>query len=236
MVRRHAHQQDKALSAYLLASLTMDIFVRYEVNVVLDVGANKGQYALGLRRAGYRGRIVSLEPVTREFEELRRRSADDPNWHVRQLALGREDGSIEMRVVPGTFSSVLPPSEFGARSFKKLQHADVQRVPLRRLEGIFDELLADVPNPRPYVKLDTQGFDLEVFSGLGARAGDVVAMQSEVALLQIYEGMPRMSEALSAYEASGFEVAGFYPVTRERRTARVLEFDCILVRAASVRR
>jgi hypothetical protein len=59
----------------------------------------------------------------------------------------------------------------------------------------------------------------------------VVALQSEVALLTIYEHMPRMQEALATYEAAGFEVTGLYPVSREARTGRTLEYDCVMVRA-----
>jgi hypothetical protein len=58
-------------------------------------------------------------------------------------------------------------------------------------------------------------------------------MQSEVALLQIYEGMPRMPEALATYEEAGFEVTALHPVSRDMRTGRVLEFDCVMVRAGA---
>lgn len=75
-----------------------------------------------------------------------------------------------------------------------------------------------------------------MFAGLGERVADFVGLQSEVALLQIYEGMPRMPEALAAYEAAGFEITALYPVSRDRRTARVLEFDCVMVRDRSSRR
>ena len=51
-----------------------------------------------------------------------------------------------------------------------------------------------------------------------------------MALLTIYAHMPRLPEALQVYEEAGFEVAGMYPVTREGRTGRVLEFDCLMVR------
>jgi FkbM family methyltransferase len=234
VVRRHRQELDKALTSHLLSNLVMDVFTRYGVNVVLDVGANKGQYARSLRRAGYKGRIVSFEPVPETFEDLRQRADGDPDWHVHQLALGREDGSLEMNVVPGTLSSMLPPTDFGAQRYERLQTAEIQQVPVRRLDGILDDLLAGVPDPRPYLKLDTQGFDLEAFAGLGKRAEDVVGMQSEVAFLQIYEGMPRFAESLAVYEQAGFEVAGFHPVSRERRTARVLEFDCVMVRAGSL--
>jgi FkbM family methyltransferase len=231
LVRRHRHDQDAGLSNYLIVQQILNVVQLYGVNVVLDVGANRGQYARSLRRAGYRGHIVSFEPVRHDFEELSRRAARDPKWTVHQLALGRAEGSIDINVAPSGLSSALPPSEYGGQRYQKLTDATTETVRVVRLDELMDEVLAHVPAPRPYLKLDTQGFDLEVFAGLGERAKDVVGMQSEVALLRIYEGMPRMTESLAVYEAAGFEVAGMYLVTRERRTARALEFDCLMVRA-----
>ncbi len=143
---------------------------------------------------------------------------------------------MSLNAVPGTLSSLLPATGLGVERYERLQTPQTQEVAVRRLDALLPKLLADVPDPRPYLKLDTQGYDLEVFGGLGDTADSFVAMQSEVALLRIYEGMPRMSEALEVYEAAGFEVAGLYTVTKHARTARVLEFDCILVRARASRR
>jgi FkbM family methyltransferase len=235
LVRRHRHEQDAGLSKYLIVQQVLNVVQLYGVNVVLDVGANRGQYARSLRRAGYRGHIVSFEPVRHDFEELSRRAARDPKWTVHQLALGRAEGSIDINVAPSGLSSALPPSDYGGQRYQKLIDAMTETVPVVRLDEILDDVLTHVPDPRPYLKLDTQGFDLEVFAGLGERAKDFVGMQSEVALLRIYEGMPRMPESLAVYEASGFEVAGMYLVTRERSTARALEFDCLMVRADALR-
>ena len=80
--------------------------------------------------------------------------------------------------------------------------------------------------------MDTQGFDLEVFRGLGAWAEHVIGLQSEVSLLPIYEQMPRMGEAIAEYEKGGFEISGLYPVTSEA-DGRVIEYDCVMVRAAA---
>jgi FkbM family methyltransferase len=197
---------------------------------LLDVGANKGQYAGKLRDAGFDGWIVSFEPVAGDFEVLARQAAHDPRWTVHQMALGRETGEIAMNIVPGTLSSLLPPTKFGAERYRQLQDVTSQKVQVRRLDEVWSEVTGHVPECRAYLKLDTQGFDLEAFAGLGARVEELVGMQSEVALLKIYEGMPTMTEALAVYEGSGFEVSGMFPVSRERRTGRVLEFDCVLVR------
>lgn len=72
------------------------------------------------------------------------------------------------------------------------------------------------------------------FAGAGDRVADFVGMQSEVAALRLYEGSPRMAEAIATYEGGGFEISGMYPVTREETTGRVVEFDCVMVRADAV--
>jgi FkbM family methyltransferase len=225
----------KAMQA-LLPHVLGALLETYEVNCVLDVGANRGQYGRLLRRAGYTGRIVSFEPIAAEFELLQDAAADDPAWLVHPVALGSSEGDLDMHVTPGTLSSPLPATPFGAETFVRLRHTTEAVVQVRRLDGLLDEILADLPNPRPFLKMDTQGFDVEVFRGLGDRAREFVGLQSEVALLQLYEGMPRLPEALGVYEQAGFEVSGVYPVTRQEGTGRVLEFDCLMVRADALPR
>ncbi|MDP9436000.1 MAG: FkbM family methyltransferase [Actinomycetota bacterium] len=229
-------RRDKALSDWLLLQHLRDVLRRYRVDCVLDVGANRGQYRNLLRRAGYRGRVVSFEPVPDVFAQLAAAAADDDLWEVHQVALGREDGELDMHVVPGTLSSLLPPSAFGSARYERFQNATtMMKVPVRRLDAVLPDVLGpDLDGARILLKLDTQGFDLEAFAGASGVLDKVVALQSEVALLQIYEQMPRMQESLSVYETAGFEVTGLYPVSREARTGRVLEYDCIMVRAEAV--
>lgn len=223
--------QEKGLYHHLVPAHIAGLLQLYRVNCVLDVGANRGQYARMLRSAGYRGHIVSFEPVPDTFAKLQRAAEKDPAWTVHQVALAAADGVTSMQVVSGTMSSVLPPTEFGAGRYAQLRDATEVEVPMRRLDGLLADATGHVPDCRLYLKMDTQGFDLQAFAGLGDRVRDVVGMQSEVALMTIYQGMPRLPEALEVYEAAGFEVTGLYPVSRERRTARVLEFDCVMVRA-----
>ena len=232
--RKHWIEREKRMSSYLAHEHVAALLRLYRVNCVLDVGAHRGEYAERLRGAGYAEHIVSFEPVPEALATLERKAARDPKWRVHPYALGREDGRTTMNVMPGTFSSMLEPTAFGARRYAQLQEPVKEAVEVRRLEGVLDAVVAHIREPRIYLKLDTQGFDLEVFAGLGERAGEIVAMQSELALMAIYEGMPRLPEALAVYEAAGFGVTGLYPVSRQSRTGRVLEFDCVMVRASSV--
>lgn len=228
--------REKEIFDYVAGAQIGALLRMYRVDCVLDVGAHEGQYAERLRAAGYRGQIVSFEPTPNAFEFLCRAAADDPRWAVHQLALGREDGELAMNVVPGTLSSLRPATTFGAGRYPQLQESEAVTVRVRRLDALLDELVGDVAGARLYLKLDTQGYDLDVFEGLGDRAQDFVGMQSELALLRVYEGSPRMCEALAVYESAGFEIAGLYPITRQSRTGRVVEYDCVLVRPSALRK
>lgn len=231
--RRHLGDIQRRLYRFLTPEHVAWMLRRYQVNCVLDVGANIGQYGLALRRAGYTGRIASFEPLPHLLERLREVADPDPEWHVFPVALGKEDTETQMQVVSGTLSSLLKPSEFGRHRHGGLTRTSPQPVRVRRLDGILNEVLDGIDSPRPYLKLDTQGFDLEVFHGLGDRVDEFVGLQSEVALVRVYEGMPRMIRSLEAYEAAGFEVTGMFPVAREERSARVIEFDCVMMRTAA---
>ncbi|WP_314174684.1 FkbM family methyltransferase [Streptomyces winkii] len=225
----------KTTSSRLCARHVADLLANYEVNCVFDVGANKGQYGRQLRDFGYRGRIVSFEPVPDALAKLRKVAARDRDWLVYPCALGRSESVQTMHLGWKTMNSLLEPSAYGQKRYKRFANsARTTEVSLRRLDAVMDEAMEGVAHPRPFLKMDTQGFDMEVFAGAGERIGEYVGMQSEVAVLQLYEGSPHMIEAIAAYEEAGFEITGMYPVTREETTGRVVEFDCILARADSV--
>lgn len=240
--RRDLWKLQKRLDRYLVPEHVAWILRTYQVNCVVDAGAHVGGFAKSLRRVGYTGRIASFEPVPHLLEELKAAAADDPEWRVYPFALGQENITVPMHVVPrggggpGTTSSILPPSEFGTRTNKRFRETHTEEITVRRLDGMLDEVLTGLEEPRPYLKLDTQGYDVEAFAGAGERIVEFVGMQSEVALLRLYAGMPRMPEAIEVYESAGFEVTGMFPVTREKQTGRVVEFDCVMVRAEAALR
>ena len=90
-----------------------------------------------------------------------------------------------------------------------------------------------LPDPRVYLKLDTQGYDLRVLPRGGRPAIDrcSLGLQSEVSCVPIYDGMPRLVGAADRpYEEAGFSLTGMFPVTIDRRSLRVIEFDAVLIR------
>ncbi|MER6563006.1 FkbM family methyltransferase [Streptomyces sp. NPDC001027] len=231
--RRDERATQLAAAAYLCTQHVAAMLELYGVNCVFDVGANTGQYAKGLRKAGYTGRIVSFEPTSATFARLAKAAEDDPQWQVHRCGLGREETTARIHTGWKTMNSLLSASEYGKGRYSRFAKDDTEEIRVRRLDDVMDEALAGLDDPRPYLKMDTQGYDLEVFGGAGERIAEFVGMQSEVALLKLYEGSPGMGEAIARYEAAGFGITGMYPVTREATTGRVIEFDCVLMRAAA---
>ena len=234
--RRRIFQEQRVLGHYLGQQHVDWVLRELDINCVLDVGANVGQFARHLREGGYAGRIVSFEPVAALADELRRAAKDDPDWQVVQCALGEVDEKTEINVRPGAMSSLLPSSDFGKNWSKRLRETERQTIDVRRLDGLFADVVAGIDEPRVYLKLDTQGYDLQAFAGGGDCLKQIAGMQSEVSCVPIYDHMPRLPEQISTYEAEGFEITGMFPVTRHRQTLRVIEFDVTMVRAEAVRR
>lgn len=232
-VRRRMRQHQLRMGAHLCGEHLAWLLRELEVTCVLDVGANRGQFAQRLRRSGYTGRIVSFEPVAHVAEELRRSASGDPGWLVHQVALGEESGSSAIHVAsgPATTSSLLDASEFGRDTFPGLATEDhVEEIRVRRLDEVWDDAVAGLDDPRVFLKMDTQGSDLATLRGAGDRVHEIVGLQSEVACVPIYEGMPRLPEQLLEYEAAGFEISGMFPVTMHAPTMRTIEFDMLMVR------
>ena len=204
-----------------------------EVDLVLDVGANRGQFGRGLRGGGYAGRLVSFEPAAAPRARLEELAAQDPAWEVRPWALGDSEGEAVLHAVDEEteLASLRDSSEFGRAWKDVMARTREERVDVRRLDRAWAELAGGAR--RVLLKLDTQGFDLAAFRGAGelvAPGGPVVALLSEVAHLPLYDGVPLMAEHLEEYAAAGWSLAGLYPVSFERDTLRAIEHDAVLVR------
>ena len=210
------------------------LFAKLGINCVLDVGANYGQYAHMLRSLGFAGDIISFEPIPTVFEALRRSMGADPRWRGYNLALGDADGTAAINVSGGDAqaSSLLAFNEEGpARWGDAHRVVRTETIQIRRLDGLLDEVTRHVREPRIFLKLDTQGYDLKVVAGAGAQLERVLALQTEISVHHYYSGMPAFGQAIDRYHQLGFGVAGFFPISREFDGLRVIEFDTVFVRA-----
>ncbi|HEX5506079.1 MAG TPA: FkbM family methyltransferase [Thermomicrobiales bacterium] len=222
---------DRSLGLYLAT-----LFLHLGINCVIDVGAHFGEYGRSLRDNGYDGSIVSFEPVGANFKVLQQQCAHDPRWVAHRCALGGERGTADITVTGSSwFSSFRAPSVYGIDAFGR-QVAPVGRETVRveRLDAVFGDCVAPIPGPRVFLKLDTQGWDLEVLRGAAGCLDRIAALQTELAVTPIYEQMPDFQEALASLRPMGFEVGTLFPVSHDPHL-RLVEFDCVMLRVGAGR-
>jgi len=208
------------------------LFGLLEINCVLDVGANGGQYGAFLRDIGYTGSIVSFEPVSSDYELLAGRAAKDTHWYTHQLALADEEGTLKINVTSDSlFNSFLTPNDFMTE--QGLRVVTQELVEVKRLDSIFDACTVIVNDPRVYLKMDTQGYDLKVLAGAHKALGSILGLQSELSIQPLYDDMPDYLETLSTLRKAGFDVTAMFPIARDN-VLRVIEFDCIMIRRDAV--
>lgn len=200
------------------------------VDVLLDVGANEGQYAVRMRRAGFAGRIASFEPLSDAFAALERRAAADPRWEARRLALSDSDGTAAIHVAGNsTSSSLLDMGEQHLRSAPDSAYVGSEQVPTARLDSLWDELVRD--GERAFLKLDVQGFEMHVLRGATRALQELRGVQAELALAHLYEGDSPWREVVDHLAALGFELAGVEPGFGDPDTGRMLQFDGVFLRS-----
>jgi len=212
-----------------LASRLRQIFADYQIDTVIDVGANEGQFGEFLRHeVDFAGRIESFEPVPSLKPLLDRKAAASPPWTIHTCALGAINAALPINVTASTdFSSFRNPIHFDGYDQDKNRIREKITVPVH----ILDDEFAGRDLHRTYLKLDTQGFDLEVLRGGRTSIAQIPALQMEVSFVPIYERMPAYQEAISTLEGYGFRIADFFLVSKDRNN-RAIEFDCLMVRAS----
>lgn len=207
-----------------------DVLNQLSINVVLDVGANQGQYGLTLRGLGYKGWILSFEPVQANVEILERIAKRNGPWRVFPYALGATNSHLTINVTKSSiFSSFLTPTQESQKDYPGNRVEKTEEVPVWRLDNVLDRCITGIASPRIYLKMDTQGFDLEVLRGAEGVLHRLLGLQTEVSFLNIYDGMPCFTDSIKACQASGFDVVAFLPVGSEDRLQAV-EMDCLMVR------
>jgi len=223
-------RKDQSTDVFLPGHLRT-IFDALQVNCVIDVGANHGQFASMIRRAGYRGVIISVEPQMESYATLAAAARTDPLWTALNIALGERDEDATLNVLAASdLNSLLRPSANMVLATRDSDVRETQQVQVRRLDSIFEALVHEVEAPRVFLKLDTQGYDLHVLRGADQSLGKIVGLQSELSVIPLYEGTADYIHALSVYRELGFEPTGIFPVAYDRATRHVLEFDTVLTR------
>ncbi len=208
----------------------VDIMTKLDIDTVIDVGANAGQYVSDIRELGYRGRIVSFEPIREVYQRLCEAARKDNRWEVYNFALGEKAGEQSINVSEDTvFSSFKRPDAYLTQTFSASNLARTETVKMIRLEDFLNE--HPEIGKSAYLKIDTQGFELEVLKGAGSWLPRIKALQLELPMRRLYDDQPSWIAMVEWLAGKGFQVAMAKENNYDRATMSLLELDVVFVRS-----
>lgn len=202
----------------------------HQVNFVIDVGANIGQFAQSIRRAGYAADIYSIEPQSAAHQQLLTACQNDPRWHAApRCAVGARSGRANLNISGNSVSSSL------LRVLARHTEAEPRSSTIRT-ETVtvvtLDELLLSrfEDRTRPYLKIDTQGSEGQILDGAKETLGRCIGVQLELSLVPLYEGQAQFEELMDRMRQLGFNLWALWPGFFDAESGQMLQMDGVFFR------
>jgi FkbM family methyltransferase len=213
-IRRFALEEEAQLVRFLKLQ---------NVDVVLDVGANIGQFAMGIRQAGFAGKIISFEPQSSAHARLSALAANLENWQIApRCAVGASKGKTEINISQNSVSSsILDIDATHTSNAPASRYTSKESVDVITLDAC-----AEIPATcRMFLKVDTQGFEMPVLQGADKLLKRLAGVQLETSLTELYKGQATFTELINHMEARGYTIWSLTPGFNNRETGQLLQAD-----------
>jgi FkbM family methyltransferase len=196
--------------------------------LVLDIGANEGQFAAALLGVTDDIRIVAFEPEPKTAQRFSARFADAVDVELREVALSREHGTADLHVTENSvFASLLPPLADITKQYPRgagtVGTVSVATTTLDR------ELAAAAGEPVGLLKLDVQGGERDVLAGAQQTLSRTAAILIEMNFAPHYDGEADFTELHQTLQDAGFRLHGIGELNRSPLTGDLLWADACYV-------
>lgn len=204
------------------------IITHFDINKLLDVGANVGQYSLNMRKIGYNKKIISFEPLKKAYEKLKEVSAKDKNWVVNNYALGNENMESTINVSGSSpSSSILNMLPQHIKIAPESKYIAKENIVIKKLDTIFADLFEE--GDHIMLKIDTQGFEKNVILGAENILSKIRVIQLEMSLVPLYENEILFIEMIEFLDSKGFELFSLENGFSDKKTGKLLQLDGIFI-------
>ncbi len=202
----------------------------FNCDLLLDVGANIGQYALETRRQGYSGKIVSFEPLSSAHSTLKHNARADDRWLVHErCAVGEKPGKMEINISQNSYSSsMLPMLPSHSDAAPQSLYVGNELTEVITLDSVFSHYRSE--KEKVFLKIDTQGYEKQVLDGTSKCMQYIDVVQLELSLVPLYDTQELYEYFFSRFKNMGFELWSLFPEFINPDTGQLLQFDAIFVR------
>ncbi|WP_177730878.1 FkbM family methyltransferase [Flavobacterium inviolabile] len=201
----------------------------HQIDVILDIGANIGQFGGEIRNLGYKGEIISFEPMKEAFHKLSKNASGDSKWKTCNYSIGERDGETTINISKNSVSSsLLENLPQLTESAPEAAFVEKEVIQIKKLDSVFEEL--GLAHKNIYLKIDTQGYEEMVLLGAEESLKSVKGIQIEMSFIPSYKGTLTFEEIKKRLNDKGFQLVaienGFY----DKKTGMQLEVDGLFYR------
>lgn len=201
----------------------------HNIDVILDIGANIGQYGCLMRSLGYKGEIISFEPTQKAFKTLQKNAKQNKNWSVYNYSLGDKNEKSYINISHNSVSSsMLDDLPLLTKAAPKAKFIEKEEIEVKTLDAIFESL--NINGKTIYMKLDTQGYEEFVLRGAAKSIDKIKGIQIEMSLIPSYNGVTTFDKMKTTIEQMGFELLAIENGFFDTKTGKQLEVDGIFYR------
>lgn len=199
--------------------------------IILDVGANVGQFAVAAGKVFSSSTVYAFEPIPECFARLTRAVSGMPSVHVRNIALGAASGRIDFYV--NRFSPSSSALRIGTAHQKAFPHA-VEEKKINVGISTLDEVCAEITEGPILLKVDVQGYEEMVLRGAKRLLQRVDYLVVELSFQPLYEEEPTFERMIALLREQGLELTCAVDLMRDPNTGVFLQVDGLFTRRYSV--
>ena len=204
----------------------------FRVKSIIDVGANEGQFVLRLLKNNFKGNVISFEPMTDAYTKLLINSESNKkkiSWHVAEkCGLGSKNFSQDIFISKHSESSSLLkilPKHTNLKPLSKI--ISTEKINIKKLDSFYDDV--EKLDKNIFLKIDTQGYELEVLKGSEKTLKLITALIVEVSLVKLYEKQPLWLDIVNFLKERNFIVWSVDRVMGDISTGESYQLDITFV-------
>lgn len=200
----------------------------FEIKTVIDIGANYGQFALMINQIIPDADIYSFEPVYDSFKKLTENVKHIRNIKCFNFALG--DSNNKSIIYHNEFSASSSLLKIGAVHIKAFPHTKnyfEEEIEVKTFDSLESQILF---NPRVLMKIDVQGYELNVLCGAMALLEKVDIIIIETSFYELYEKQPLFNDIYNFLSKRGFFFYGNLEQSIDKYDGKILQADSIFIK------
>ena len=200
----------------------------FEIQALIDVGANVGSYGREMREIGFSGQIFSFEPTSEAYHFLEKKCKKDPKWKCEKIGLGNKSEELEINIsINSKSSSILEILPLSTENAPDSRFHQKEKIQIKTLNELLPRILPETN--KIMLKVDTQGFERQVLEGASEVMDRIKVVQLELSFEPLYKGEPTFETMISLMKESGFELFSLETDLSftNPKNGKMLQVDCI---------